>query len=60
MELALDDPKVYSAALISHRRSSLYMVVHSVLVFFNFLFDPEKDLQTGIRFGRKDLASWSY
>ena len=43
--LALNDPKAYSAALISHHAEVLaYGGSFLFLVFFNFLFDPEKDL----------------
>lgn len=43
--LAMNDPNAYSAALISHHAEVLaYGGAFLFLVFFNFLFDPEKDL----------------
>ena len=43
--MAIDNPKQYSAALLSHHAEVLaYGGAFLFLVFFNFLFDPEKDL----------------
>lgn len=43
--LAINDPKTYSAALLSHHAEVLaFGGAFLFLVFFNFLFDPEKDV----------------
>lgn len=43
--LAFDNPKAYSLALTAHHAEVLaYGGAFLFLVFFNFLFDPEKDL----------------